>query len=162
MASCFGLCHISQSRGADPCLLIHDGRPAELATDPPPDPHTEVRDLKVEKHLYSVKTACSFGNSYWLKTNLRSINHSVHCASACMFPNHHWGDWNDSQLQPTIQKLMKGYNRYLRPNFNGRKEPENWLVHVRCFSLVLRLQEKCSHHLCACVSPNWKWNYSLW
>ncbi|XP_029021619.1 gamma-aminobutyric acid receptor subunit pi [Betta splendens] len=34
------------------------------------------------------------------------------------FPNHHWGEWNGSQLQPTIQKLMKGYNRYLRPNFN--------------------------------------------
>ncbi|XP_032367683.1 gamma-aminobutyric acid receptor subunit pi [Etheostoma spectabile] len=29
-----------------------------------------------------------------------------------------WGEWNDSQLQPTIQKLMKGYNCYLRPNFN--------------------------------------------
>ncbi|XP_035388210.1 gamma-aminobutyric acid receptor subunit pi [Electrophorus electricus] len=26
--------------------------------------------------------------------------------------------WNTSQLQPTIQKLMKGYNCYLRPNFN--------------------------------------------
>ncbi|XP_029917179.1 gamma-aminobutyric acid receptor subunit pi [Myripristis murdjan] len=38
--------------------------------------------------------------------------------SGSMFPGHHWGDWNDSQLQPTIQKLMKGYNRYLRPNFN--------------------------------------------
>ncbi|XP_035506199.2 gamma-aminobutyric acid receptor subunit pi [Scophthalmus maximus] len=37
---------------------------------------------------------------------------------ACMIHNHHWGEWNDSQLQPTIQKLMKGYNRYLRPNFN--------------------------------------------
>ncbi|KAK7922564.1 hypothetical protein WMY93_009466 [Mugilogobius chulae] len=37
----------------------------------------------------------------------------------CMFPSHHWGEWNDSQLQPTIQKLMKGYNRYLRPNFNA-------------------------------------------
>ncbi|XP_061899720.1 gamma-aminobutyric acid receptor subunit pi-like [Entelurus aequoreus] len=37
---------------------------------------------------------------------------------ACMFPGNHWGDWNDSQLLPTIQKLMKGYNRYLRPNFN--------------------------------------------
>ncbi|XP_077465226.1 gamma-aminobutyric acid receptor subunit pi [Stigmatopora argus] len=37
---------------------------------------------------------------------------------ACMFPGHHWGEWNDSQLLPTIQKLMKGYNRYLRPNFN--------------------------------------------
>ncbi|XP_061541473.1 gamma-aminobutyric acid receptor subunit pi [Phycodurus eques] len=36
----------------------------------------------------------------------------------CMFPGHHWGEWNDSQLLPTIQKLMKGYNRYLRPNFN--------------------------------------------
>lgn len=36
-----------------------------------------------------------------------------------MYPGHHWGDWNDSQLLPTIQKLMKGYNRYLRPNFNG-------------------------------------------
>ncbi|KAG9272729.1 gamma-aminobutyric acid receptor subunit pi-like [Astyanax mexicanus] len=31
----------------------------------------------------------------------------------------HFGEWNESQLQPTIQKLMKGYNRYLRPNFNG-------------------------------------------
>ncbi|XP_064181326.1 gamma-aminobutyric acid receptor subunit pi isoform X1 [Anguilla rostrata] len=30
-----------------------------------------------------------------------------------------YGDWTDSDLQPTIQKLMKGYNRYLRPNFNG-------------------------------------------
>ncbi|TNM98824.1 hypothetical protein fugu_013388 [Takifugu bimaculatus] len=38
--------------------------------------------------------------------------------SGCMYPSHHWGDWNDSQLLPTIQKLMKGYNRYLRPNFN--------------------------------------------
>ncbi|KAJ8014953.1 hypothetical protein DPEC_G00021120 [Dallia pectoralis] len=39
--------------------------------------------------------------------------------SVCMFPGgNQWGDWNDSQLQPTIQKLMKGYNRYLRPNFN--------------------------------------------
>lgn len=40
--------------------------------------------------------------------------------SGCMYPSHHWGDWNDSQLLPTIQKLMKGYNRYLRPNFNGK------------------------------------------
>lgn len=40
--------------------------------------------------------------------------------SGCMYPGHHWGDWNDSQLLPTIQKLMKGYNRYLRPNFNGK------------------------------------------
>ncbi|XP_030621410.1 gamma-aminobutyric acid receptor subunit pi [Chanos chanos] len=32
--------------------------------------------------------------------------------------SHHYGEWNDSQLLPTIQKLMKGYNRYLRPNFN--------------------------------------------
>ncbi|XP_066506032.1 gamma-aminobutyric acid receptor subunit pi [Hoplias malabaricus] len=32
---------------------------------------------------------------------------------------YHFGEWNESQLQPTIQKLMKGYNRYLRPNFNG-------------------------------------------
>ncbi|XP_061091566.1 gamma-aminobutyric acid receptor subunit pi isoform X1 [Conger conger] len=28
-----------------------------------------------------------------------------------------YGDWDE--LQPTIQKLMKGYNRYLRPDFNG-------------------------------------------
>ncbi|TRY88819.1 hypothetical protein DNTS_015031 [Danionella cerebrum] len=34
------------------------------------------------------------------------------------FYGNHFGEWNDSQLQPTIQKLMKGYNRYLRPNFN--------------------------------------------
>ncbi|XP_034037826.1 gamma-aminobutyric acid receptor subunit pi [Thalassophryne amazonica] len=38
--------------------------------------------------------------------------------SDCMHHTHHWGDWNDSQLHPTIQKLMKGYNRYLRPSFN--------------------------------------------
>ncbi|XP_034399361.1 gamma-aminobutyric acid receptor subunit pi [Cyclopterus lumpus] len=38
--------------------------------------------------------------------------------SVCVYSNNHWGEWNDSQLQPTIQKLMKGYNRYLRPNFN--------------------------------------------
>ncbi|XP_020485391.2 gamma-aminobutyric acid receptor subunit pi [Labrus bergylta] len=37
---------------------------------------------------------------------------------AYAFTSPHWGDWNDSQLLPTIQKLMKGYNRYLRPNFN--------------------------------------------
>ncbi|XP_041799982.1 gamma-aminobutyric acid receptor subunit pi [Chelmon rostratus] len=36
----------------------------------------------------------------------------------CLYSSHHWGEWNDSQLLPTIQKLMKGYNRYLRPNFN--------------------------------------------
>uniref|UniRef100_A0A3Q3A8N3 Gamma-aminobutyric acid receptor subunit pi n=2 Tax=Kryptolebias marmoratus TaxID=37003 RepID=A0A3Q3A8N3_KRYMA len=36
----------------------------------------------------------------------------------CTFPSNHWGEWNDSQLLPTIQRLMKGYNRYLRPNFN--------------------------------------------
>lgn len=41
--------------------------------------------------------------------------------SGCVYPSHHWGDWNDSQLLPTIQKLMKGYNRYLRPNFNGER-----------------------------------------
>ncbi|XP_051514770.1 gamma-aminobutyric acid receptor subunit pi-like [Myxocyprinus asiaticus] len=34
------------------------------------------------------------------------------------FHGNQYGEWNDSQLQPTIQKLMKGYNRYLRPNFN--------------------------------------------
>ncbi|KAJ8254675.1 hypothetical protein GJAV_G00195930 [Gymnothorax javanicus] len=34
-------------------------------------------------------------------------------------PGAPFGDWADSDLQPTIQKLMKGYNRYLRPNFNG-------------------------------------------
>nr|XP_055034921.1 gamma-aminobutyric acid receptor subunit pi [Misgurnus anguillicaudatus] len=34
------------------------------------------------------------------------------------FSGNQYGEWNDSQLQPTIQKLMKGYNRYLRPNFN--------------------------------------------
>ncbi|KTG06846.1 hypothetical protein cypCar_00005484 [Cyprinus carpio] len=34
------------------------------------------------------------------------------------FYGNHYAEWNDSQLQPTIQRLMKGYNRYLRPNFN--------------------------------------------
>eukprot|EP00063_Salmo_salar_P093687 XP_014068522.1 PREDICTED: gamma-aminobutyric acid receptor subunit pi-like [Salmo salar] len=39
--------------------------------------------------------------------------------SGCMLPeSHHWEDSNGSQLHPTIQKLMKGYNRYMRPNFN--------------------------------------------
>ncbi|XP_056295415.1 gamma-aminobutyric acid receptor subunit pi [Pseudoliparis swirei] len=32
--------------------------------------------------------------------------------------NNHRAEWKDSQLQPIIQKLMKGYNCYLRPNFN--------------------------------------------
>uniref|UniRef100_A0A8K9V8Q4 Gamma-aminobutyric acid receptor subunit pi n=1 Tax=Oncorhynchus mykiss TaxID=8022 RepID=A0A8K9V8Q4_ONCMY len=32
--------------------------------------------------------------------------------------SHHWEDSNGSQLHPTIQKLMKGYNRYMRPYFN--------------------------------------------
>nr|XP_029503727.1 gamma-aminobutyric acid receptor subunit pi-like [Oncorhynchus nerka] len=32
--------------------------------------------------------------------------------------SHHWEYSNGSQLHPTIQKLMKGYNRYMRPNFN--------------------------------------------
>ena len=44
--------------------------------------------------------------------------------SGYMFPGQHWGEWNDSQLHPTIQKLMKGYNKYLRPNFNGESKPD--------------------------------------
>uniref|UniRef100_A0A3Q2UBB7 Gamma-aminobutyric acid receptor subunit pi n=1 Tax=Fundulus heteroclitus TaxID=8078 RepID=A0A3Q2UBB7_FUNHE len=48
--------------------------------------------------------------------------HVCSTAVGCTFPNNHWGEWNDSQLQPTIQRLMKGYNRYLRPNFNGPVE----------------------------------------
>uniref|UniRef100_A0A3Q0SBE2 Gamma-aminobutyric acid type A receptor subunit pi n=1 Tax=Amphilophus citrinellus TaxID=61819 RepID=A0A3Q0SBE2_AMPCI len=42
----------------------------------------------------------------------------MHVCKSCAFHANHWGEWNDSQLLPTIQKLMKGYNRYLRPNFN--------------------------------------------
>ncbi|KAI1898409.1 hypothetical protein AGOR_G00072040 [Albula goreensis] len=38
--------------------------------------------------------------------------------SGGMIPGTQYGDWSESELQPTIQKLMKGYNRYLRPNFN--------------------------------------------
>uniref|UniRef100_A0A3P8SU86 Gamma-aminobutyric acid receptor subunit pi n=1 Tax=Amphiprion percula TaxID=161767 RepID=A0A3P8SU86_AMPPE len=44
------------------------------------------------------------------------------CVGFLRVLRNHWGEWNDSQLQPTIQKLMKGYNRYLRPNFNGPVE----------------------------------------
>lgn len=47
------------------------------------------------------------------------VSSIITVVSGCMYPSHHWGEWNDSQLLPTIQKLMKGYNRYLRPNFNG-------------------------------------------
>ncbi|KAK2903926.1 gamma-aminobutyric acid receptor subunit pi [Channa argus] len=54
--------------------------------------------------------------SVWLHTLL--ILCLTFTQGACTFSNNHWGEWNDSQLQPTIQKLMKGYNRYLRPNFN--------------------------------------------
>ncbi|XP_036404368.1 gamma-aminobutyric acid receptor subunit pi [Megalops cyprinoides] len=39
--------------------------------------------------------------------------------SGGVIPGAQYGDWSDSELQPTIQKLMKGYNRYLRPNFNA-------------------------------------------
>lgn len=64
--------------------------------------------------------------------------------SGCMYPSHHWGDWNDSQLLPTIQKLMKGYNRYLRPNFNGK-------------SVIIQLHHNdllCWTWLNACLSLN--------
>ncbi|XP_030224215.1 gamma-aminobutyric acid receptor subunit pi [Gadus morhua] len=38
--------------------------------------------------------------------------------SGCMFPGQHWGEWNDSQLHPTIQKLMKGYNKIPQTQLN--------------------------------------------
>ncbi|XP_058852166.1 gamma-aminobutyric acid receptor subunit pi isoform X1 [Acipenser ruthenus] len=38
--------------------------------------------------------------------------------STCVLSGAKHPDRNDSDLSPTIQKLMKGYNRYLRPNFN--------------------------------------------
>ncbi|CAL1614001.1 unnamed protein product [Knipowitschia caucasica] len=47
------------------------------------------------------------------------ILYMTYTQGGCTFQSNHWGEWNDSQLQPTIQKLMKGYNRYLRPNFNA-------------------------------------------
>lgn len=52
--------------------------------------------------------------------------------SGCTYSSHPWGEWNDSQLQPTIQKLMKGYNRYLRPNFNGRNGLDKGLLVQKC------------------------------
>lgn len=64
-------------------------------------------------------------------------------ASGCMYPSHHWGDWNDSQLLPTIQKLMKGYNRYLRPNFNGKivKLEQNYSLSCCRLNACLSLNE---------------------
>ncbi|MGH0116434.1 UNVERIFIED_CONTAM: hypothetical protein FKN15_017084 [Acipenser sinensis] len=38
--------------------------------------------------------------------------------STCVLSGAKYPDRNDSDLSPTIQKLMKGYNRYLRPKFN--------------------------------------------
>ncbi|XP_068181941.1 gamma-aminobutyric acid receptor subunit pi [Antennarius striatus] len=54
--------------------------------------------------------------SGWLHVLLLFLSFTL--GSTCMYPGHYWAEWNDSQLLPTIQKLMKGYNRYLRPNFN--------------------------------------------
>lgn len=65
----------------------------------------------------------------WVEINIRRTgtrNHWIHIVNIFPSPSergfygNQYGEWNDSQLQPTIQKLMKGYNRYLRPNFNGK------------------------------------------
>ncbi|CAI5651600.1 unnamed protein product [Oreochromis niloticus] len=53
-----------------------------------------------------------------MSANLLLIVLLTFTQGSCAFHSNHWGEWNDSQLLPTIQKLMKGYNRYLRPNFN--------------------------------------------
>ncbi len=91
-----------------------------------------------QEHTHRLKDTRWYWYLYWLKmefVTLRSLTVSylisfscrfIVC-SGCMYPSHHWGEWNDSQLLPTIQKLMKGYNRYLRPNFNGRNELNNGL-----------------------------------
>lgn len=92
-------------------LLIRNDCPAEWASPHLPYRHTGVSELVLKRnHFY-----CPFLIDWPFLSPL----------SGCMFPNNHWGEWNGSQLQPTIQRLMKGYNRYLRPNFNGNQKTEN-------------------------------------
>lgn len=85
------------------------------ATDPAPELHAGVRAWsKCTWHR------CDYCRGLKCPPMLTAHSLSITITSGCMYPNHHWGEWNDSQLLPTIQKLMKGYNRYLRPNFNGK------------------------------------------
>lgn len=117
-------------------LLIHNARPVAHAADPVPGLHTGVR-----AHLRSRRNTRKGLRAHAVIILLCILNENVSqlalCTSSyvlfphlfvvsgCMYPSHHWGEWNDSQLLPTIQKLMKGYNRYLRPNFNGRNALDN-------------------------------------
>lgn len=121
-----------QSAAADPCPLIHNVRPAARAAGPLPERRTGVRAdlrsntlvqlffIRTRAHIdiYTATLTAHFPSPVSLPPHLSSV-------SGCLYSSHHWGEWNDSQLLPTIQKLMKGYNRYLRPNFNGRNELDN-------------------------------------
>lgn len=50
--SCSGLCHISQSRVADLCLLVYNACPSVHSTDSLPDLHTGVSQYRVkETHI---------------------------------------------------------------------------------------------------------------
>ena len=120
---------------------VQDVRPAARAADPLPELHAGVRDgprskkKKKKTHIHmliSILLLIENGLPEVVPlhhfTSLVSFLFSF--LSGCMYPSNHWGDWNDSQLLPTIQKLMKGYNRYLRPNFNGNINNTNTILYL--------------------------------
>lgn len=134
---------LTVAAAANLCLLIRNARPVAHAADPVPGLHTGVRaHLRSHRNTWKVLRThtviilpcilitnvsqlqfCTSSDGPFPISCLVSFSYVV--VSGGMYPSHHWGEWNDSQLLPTIQKLMKGYNRYLRPNFNGRNAIDN-------------------------------------
>lgn len=130
--------HLNSAVGL--CLLIRNDCPAEWASPPLPYRHTGVSELVFRRnHFY-----CPFLIDW----------PSLFPLSGCMFPNNHWGEWNGSQLQPTIQRLMKGYNRYLRPNFNGNQKTENPFFFFSCFCVFWL---DFDHISCLCLQQKVLW-----
>lgn len=129
------------------------------ATDPAPELHAGVR-------AWSECTwhRCDYCRSLKCPPMLLAHLLSITITSGCMYPNHHWGDWNDSQLLPTIQKLMKGYNRYLRPNFNGKiiliQMEESYLIVCCWLNACLSLNEINDLFLVSTCGRGscWDWN----
>lgn len=117
---------------------VQDVRPAARAADPLPELHAGVRDGPRSKKKKQLIYTCWYQYCYWLKMDflrlclctISPLSFLFSFLSGCMYPSNHWGDWNDSQLLPTIQKLMKGYNRYLRPNFNGNINNTNTILYL--------------------------------
>ncbi|XP_043925025.1 gamma-aminobutyric acid receptor subunit pi [Protopterus annectens] len=51
--------------------------------------------------------------------SLHFISTCLFVTNGCTFNSGSSSERNEAELLPTIQKLMKGYNKYLRPNFDG-------------------------------------------